>query len=77
MLKLFGKEIDLDRFTRTPLKGKIPEKASGDDTEFFARSAKDWGVKDSGVKKYTFSVDFNGISYPFEFYVLTGRNGYT
>jgi tetratricopeptide (TPR) repeat protein len=76
LLKMYGKEIDLDRYQELPLKGDVPAAASPEDAESFGRFAKDRLEKDSGMIKFTVPVDFGGRKHPIFIYVVTGRNGY-
>ncbi len=87
-LKLFGQEMDLEKYPELPLRGTVPEKISGDDAKFFARFTKDAGAeffapfannaapKHSGIERFTIPTDFSGTIYQFHVYVYTGTNGY-
>ena len=77
MLKRYGKEELLDRYSELPLKGEVPVNASPDDETFFTGFGKNSDPKKSGMTRFTVPADYSGGRYPFHVYVLSGKNGYS
>jgi hypothetical protein len=71
-----GAEIDLSRYPELPFKGDVPENIPEADAAFFARfrSLADGGAR---LVKLTLRAEFTGKSYPFNVYIISGKNGYT
>jgi Domain of unknown function (DUF2610) len=76
----YGDDIDLAKYAELPFKGKLPKNAPARDAAFFAQvkplQEKSEEEKKSNMKRFTVPCDFNGVKYPFDVYVDSGKNGY-
>jgi hypothetical protein len=74
--ELVGSNIDLSRYSVLPLKGDVPENIPEADASFFAQLKPSENGGNEDGKKFTIDVNDNGQRYPWQIYVLPGKNGY-
>lgn len=79
-LNRLGRSDLIGKYQILPIKGELPPDVRDEDRDFFKSFAT--GNKDkkkdnkSGFSKLTVSADFNGTEFPFEVYIMSGKQGY-
>jgi len=75
VFKMFGRDDLIGKYSILPIKGAVPTDVSAEDKVFFESFAK--SAKGNGsMKRFTIPVDFDGTIFPFDVYIVSGKQGY-